>query len=190
MNSLISSDKKYIGQYLCIQDNDFSVRMFAKFYNLSIQNNNFTIDINRARNLIRMNKYKLHNKIYVNDLNSNNDVLKSIKPGSYMVYINDTKKLYILNKEEFDRFIYTNEYIRIKSSNFVLGIDDGLYFKNVKIIVASSLDTAKLIYRERYNIEENPICIGIEEDNRLNIYTDNTLISTAFEPDDKFLINV
>lgn len=182
MNSLISNDGEYIGQYLHIKDTEFSIRMFTKFYNLSIQNNNFYIDIDMTRDLIHMDKYNMYNKIYVNDpYDDNNNILKPLTIGSYMVFIQKTKKLYLFTKPEFKKFIKENKYKKSESTNFVIGIDNGIRFENVRIISANSLNIALEIYKQMYNNIDNPICIGTAKDNVLNLFINNDLISSTFD---------
>lgn len=173
MNSLITNDGKYIGQYLHIKDSEFSVRMFTKFYNLATQNDVFSIDKNTAKDLIHAGKYRMRpNKIYVNDPDSDKNVLKSLKIGDYMVFIQETNKLYIFNKDEFKKFMNNNNYKKDESITYVLGIDNGVEFKNMRVIVSNNLDNAINIYINRYHTEDKPVCIGIINNNKLNIFSD------------------
>ena len=172
MNSLITKNGDYVGQYLHIKDSDFSVRMFTKFYNLSTQNEAFSIDKTTAKDLIHTGKYYGDkNKIYVNDPDTDKNMLKALHVGDYAVFIQDIKELYIFNKEEFEEFIKTNEYTTDVSVTYVLGIDNGVEFTNMRVILANNLDNAKRIYMDRYKTSE-PICIGIFDRDHLVIYSD------------------
>lgn len=171
MNSIISTDDKYVGQYLHIKDNEFSFRMFTKFYNLATHDNNFMIDTDTVKDLIYTGKYYEPNKIYVNRPDSEESVLKSLNINDYMVFIQSTNKIYIFNKKEFDRFMNDNEFHSYKSTSFVLGIDNGIEFENLRIIVGNTLETAKEIYMNRYKCIE-PVCIGIMNNDHLEIYSD------------------
>lgn len=173
MNSLISKDGKYVGQYLHIKDSDFSVRMFTKFYNLATHDNDFSIDIATTKDLIHTGRYYIDrsNKIYVNNPENDNNILKSLNVGDYMVFIQATNKIYVFNAKEFNEFMVSNKYSKDVSITYVLGIDDGIKFNNMRVIVANNLENAKEIYMDRYNSEE-PICIGIMVDDHLNIITD------------------
>lgn len=168
MNSLIDKNGKYIGQFLYIRDTDFCIRMFTKFYNLATKDSKLSINLNIARDLIYINKM---NKIYVNNPYTENNSLKSINIGDYMVFIQDTHKIYLLSKDELKDFMDKNEYKRDKSTIFVLGIDNGIGFKNMHIIIANNLETAKNIYMNRFK-ESEPICIGIINGENLSIISD------------------
>lgn len=173
MNSLIDCDGKYIGQYLHIKDSEFSVRMFTKFYNLATHNDVFSIDKSTANDLIHSGKYKIRpNKIYVNDPNSDKNILKSLNVGDYMVFIQETSKLYIFNKDEFKKFMNNNNYSKDKSISYVLGINNGIGFNNMRVIVSNNLENAINIYINRYRTTETPICIGTIDRDKLNIYSD------------------
>lgn len=171
MNSLISDNGKYVGQYLHIRDSEFAIRMFAKFYNLANHNNNFLIDLNISKDLIHTARY-YKNKIYVNKPGSDELELKSPMVGGYMVFIQETEKVYIFNKDEFNKFMTENKYHEDVSIIYVLGIDNGVEFKNMRAIAANKLETAKYIYMNRYNETEDPICIGIMNKDHLEILTD------------------
>ena len=171
MHSIMSKDNKYVGQYLHIRDNEFSFRMFAKFYNLATNDNNFIIDTETARALIHTGKYYEPNKIYVNKPDSDESVLKNVNIDDYMVFIQYTNKIYIFNKKEFEQFMEKNEFHKDISTSFVLGIDNNIEFDNMKIIVGNTLETAKQIYMNRYKCGE-PVCIGIMNNDHLELYTD------------------
>lgn len=171
MHSIMSKDNKYVGQYLHIRDNEFSFRMFTKFYNLATNDNNFVIDIETAKDLIHTGKYYEPNKIYVNKPDSDESILKNINIDDYMVFIQYSNKIYIFNKEEFEKFMDNNEFHKDKSISFVLGMDNGIEFENMKIIVGNTLETAKQIYMNRYKCGE-PVCIGIMNNDHLELYTD------------------
>lgn len=175
MNSIITNDGKYIGLYLHIKDNGFSVKMFTKFYNLATQNNSYSIDSDIVKGLIHSRKYKLSNKInqiYVNDPNSDNNILKSINIDDYMVFIHETNKLYVFNKDEFIAFMNINKYNTDKAITYIFGIDNGIEFDNMHIITANCFDNAKNIYINRYKCNDEPVCIGIIENDHLIILTD------------------
>ena len=87
MNSIMSKDNKYVGQYLYIRDDEFSFRMFSKFYNLAAHNNEFMINKNIVKDLIHTGHFIEPNKIYVHTPGSEEAVLKSIKVHDYMVFI-------------------------------------------------------------------------------------------------------
>lgn len=173
MNSLITRDGKYIGQYLHIKDSEFSIRMFTKFYNLATHDNDFLIDPETTKDLIHTGKYSAKsNKIYTNDPYSEYTILKSLKIGDYMVFIQETNKIFILDETEFISFMSTNDYISAESVTYVLGIDNGVEFNNMRVIVGDSLNTAKDIYMKRFNLAEEPICIGVIEKDHLTILSD------------------
>lgn len=174
MNSIITNDGKYIGLYLHIKDNGFSVKMFTKFYKLATQNNPYSIDPDTIKRLIHSRKYKLSNKIsqiYVNDPTSDNNILKSINIDDYMIFIHETNKLYIFDKNEFMTFMNINKYNTDIAITYIFGIDNDVEFKNMHIITANSLENAKNIYMNRYQCDE-PICIGIVENDHLVILSD------------------
>lgn len=173
MNSLLDKDGKQAGLYLHIKDSEFSVKMFTKFYNLATQNHVLGIDSKTAKDLIHTGKYHKgkSNQIYVDDPNSDKNILKSINTGDYMVFMHGIKKLYIFNKVEFKKFMLNNEYTRDKAITYILGIDNGVEFKNMHMITANTLNNAKHIYTTRYKCEE-PICLGIVENDHLNILSD------------------
>lgn len=173
MNSIIAKDGKYKGLYLHIKDSDFSVKMFTKFYNLATQNDIFAIDSKTAKDLIHTGKYHMgkSSQIYVNDPNSDKNILKSVNIGDYMVFIQESRKLYIFNKNEFKKFMNSNNYTKDIAITYIFGIDNGVEFKNMHIITSNNLDNAKNIYMNRYNCEE-PVCIGIVENDHLNILSD------------------
>lgn len=174
MNTITTTDGKYIGLYLHIKDNDFSVKMFTKFYNLATQNNAYSINSDTVRDLIHTRRYGIRetiNQIYVNDPITNTNILKSINVGDYMIFIHDTKKLYILDEDEFNKFINKNDYSKNIATTYIFGINDGVKFKNMHMITSNSFENAKNIYMDRYNCEE-PVCIGIVENNQLTILGD------------------
>lgn len=173
MNSLINRNGEYVGQYLRIKDNEFSIKMFTKFYNLATHDNNFLINPSTTKDLIHIGKYFIKgNTIYANDLDNEYPVLKSLKIGDYMVFIQDSSKIYILNENEFKTFLYANNYESVNSIIYVLGIDNGVEFDNMRIIAANNLETAKNIYMKRYDLTDEPVCIGIIEKDHLNIISD------------------
>ena len=172
MNSLITKDGQYVGQYLHIKDSDFSVRMFTKLYNLATQNEAFSIDKSTAKDLIHTGKYYTDkNKIYVNEPGTDRNILKALNVGDYAVFMQEIRKIYIFNKEEFDNFMNENQYETDKSVTYVLGVDNGVEFKNMRVILANNLDNAKNIYMNRYKMSE-PVCIGIFNNDHLVIYSD------------------
>lgn len=173
MNSLITIDGKYIGQYLHIKDSEFSVRMFTKFYNLATHDSDFLINPDTTKDLLHTGKYfEKSNSIYANDPYSEYTVLKSLKIGDYMVFIQETNKIYILNEQEFNTFMTTNNYKSAESITYVLGMDNGVEFNNMRVIVGDNLETAKNIYMKRYNLATEPVCIGIMEKDHLTIFSD------------------
>ena len=171
MNSIISENDKYIGQYLHIKDTEFAVRMFTKFYNLATHDADFSIDLNTSKNLIHTGKYIKTNMLYVNIPDSDETVLKSLNIGDYMVFIQETNAIYLFNKDEFKKFMNKNNYHKDVSISYVLGIDNGIKFDNMRVIVGNTLDTAKDIYMRRFNCSE-PVCIGIMDNDHLEIYSD------------------
>ena len=173
MNSLINKDGKQAGLYLHIKDSEFAAKMFTKFYNLAAQNHELSIDSDTAKDLIHGGKYHKGktNQIYVDDPNSDSNILKSINTGDYMVFLHGIKKLYIFNKVEFKTFVLHNEYDKAKAITYILGIDDGIEFKNMHMITANTLENAKYIYTNRYKCE-TPICIGVVENDHLHIMSD------------------
>lgn len=179
MNTIITNDGEYIGQYLHIQDTEFAIRIFTKFYNLAVRSAEFAIDPSITENLILAGKYCDEcNKVYVNDLyNENNSVLKTVKIGSYLIFIQDSCKIYLLDKAEFAKFMDDNNYKSDISTAYILGIDCGVKFNNLRVISGNSLAIAKKIYMDRYNETEEPICIGIMSDGNFNIFTDKYKIT-------------
>lgn len=179
MNILVSNDGKYVGKYLHIQNNEQSIRMFAKIYNLAVQDDKFYLSYENAKDLLLMNSYNINNNIYANDVNTDEIIVTPIKFGCYIVFIDSTTKLYILSKSEFKKFIKKNGYKKETSTNFILAISDNDIFKNFRIITTNSLDNAKEIYKNRYN--SIPIFIGIEEDNYIYIPTDTEVLVLKIE---------
>src|SRR5699024_1688005 len=105
------------------------------------------------------------------------------------VYIDSTTKLYILTKSEFKKFIKDNKYRKETSTNFILAIDNGdEMFKNFRIITTDSLESAKNIFRTRYNTE--PVFIGIEEDNYIYIKTEKDTLVLKIEKGKEALFRV
>lgn len=186
MNSLLDNNNKYIGQYIKIDYSEHSIRVFTKLYNLSISDKKYHISIDTVRDLVNMNKYlKNDNSIYINDLKTGTTIFRPLKIGYVAFFSNITRKLYLVKEEEFDNFIDDNNYHKEITINFILGIEsisDG-YFKQVKVILANNLENAKNIYKNIYNIKEEPKFIGIEEDNYVYIPTDKQLISAKLDED-------
>lgn len=179
MNTIITSDGKYIGQYLHIQDTKFAIKIFTKFYNLAVQDVKFSIDTDITKDLILAGKYCDEcNKVYVNDLyDENNSVLKTVEIGNYLIFIQETSKIYILDKNEFTKFMEDNNYKSDVSIAYVLGMDNDIKFDNMKVITANTLSMAKKIYMDRYNEEKEPICIGIMNNGKFNIFSDKYKIT-------------
>ena len=172
MNSLIAKDGRYVGQYLHIKDSDFSIRMFTKFYNLATQEYSVGIDNETAKDLIHTSRYCTKtNKIYVNNANGIGYTLKSVNVGDFMVFIQETRKLFIFNQVEFMEYMEDNGYDSDISVTYILGVDNGVQFDNMRVIVANTLQNAKSIYMKRYNTVE-PVCIGTIEDGHLLIISD------------------
>lgn len=186
MNSLLNESNEYIGQYIHIKNNEYTVRIFTRLYNLSIGDKNYFIDTKVVKELLDMSKYKVHDaNIYVNDPQNDQTILKPLTLGSYAVYIVPTKKLYLLSKQEFKKFIKNNKYKKEVTINFVLGIEDteNQQFKMLNIIQANSLKNAKYVYKKRYNTDKDPVFIGIEEDKYLYIPTDKQVLISKMEQD-------
>lgn len=187
MHSLVNKYRECIGQFIQIENDDYSARVFTKFYNLSMSDKRYNLNINTIKDLINMSKYHLENDntVYVNDLKTNNTILKPLNIGYYAVFISINKKLYLLSEEEFEDFIRENEYHKEITINFILGIENSQeqHFTNVKVVLANTLDNAKEIYKLRYNIEEIPKFIGIEENGYIYIPTDKQVISAKLEQD-------
>lgn len=187
MHSLVNKYRECIGQFIKIENDDYSARVFTKFYNLSMSDKRYNLNINTIKDLINMSKYHLENDntVYVNDLKTNNTILKPLNIGYYAVFISINKKLYLLSEEEFEDFIRENEYHKEITINFILGIENSQeqHFTNVKVVLANTLDNAKEIYKLRYNIEEIPKFIGIEENGYIYIPTDKQVISAKLEQD-------
>lgn len=173
MNSLIDKDNNYIGQCLYIKDKKASAKMFTKFYNLFVKNKEYCINAEAAKHLIHSSKFGINdiNKIYVSDINTGEDILKSIHIGDYAIFINETENIFILNENEFYSFMHKNEYRRTDSIAYVLGVDNGVEFKSMHIISANNLETAKEIYEKRFNLN-SPVCIGTIVDDHLTIKSD------------------
>lgn len=187
MHSLVDKDDKYIGQFLKIQNNNYSARVFTKFYNLTISDKAYNIDVSTVKDLINMSKYHLchDNTVYVNDIKTNNTILRPLNIGYYAVFLSIYKKLYLLTEEEFKSFMKNNNYHEEVTINFILGIEniEEEHLSNVKVVLANTLTNAKEIYKSRYNIDETPKFIGIEEDNYIYIPTDKQVISAKLEHD-------
>lgn len=189
MHSLVSKDGKYVGKYLRIKNTKQSIRMFAKIYNLAVQDDRFYLTYNNAKDLLLMNMYNLDNNIYANDVNTDEIIFRPVNFGNYIVYIDSTTKLYILTKSEFKKFIKDNKYRKETSTNFILAIDNGdEMFKNFRIITTDSLESAKNIFRTRYNTE--PVFIGIEEDNYIYIKTEKDTLVLKIEKGKEALFRV
>lgn len=183
MNSILDKDGKYIGHYLHLENNKYCARDFTKYYNLSVQDDNFSITLSSVKDLLNMSKYGISNNIYVNDIKTHQTVIKPLNVGMVMVYITSLKELYLLTEEELDNFLEDNNYISDISINYVLGIPIEHKFKNVRIVVSDSLEHAQKIYKRRYNETEEPICIGIEDDRYLYIPTDEQVLVLKMEQD-------
>lgn len=173
MNSIVTNEGKCIGLYLHIKDSEFAIKMFTKFYNLSLSNKNYKITVDTAKDLIHVNRYKISksNQIYVNDPENGNDILKSINVGDFMVFVHETRHIYVFNKSEFKRFMNENGYIKDIATTYILGIDNDIKFDNMHMITADNLENAKTIYMNRYECD-SPVCIGVVENDHLNIFSD------------------
>lgn len=173
MNSIITNDGKCAGLYLHIKDSEFAIKMFTKFYNLSLSNKEYKITVDTAKDLIHVNRYNISksNQIYVNDPETGHNILKSVNVGDYMIFVHETRHIYVFNKSEFKAFMNNNNYTKDLAVTYILGIDSGIEFKNMHMITANSLENAIDIYMVRYFCER-PVCIGIVEDDHLNIFSD------------------
>lgn len=188
MHSLISKNGEYVGKYLRVKNTERSINLFTKIYNLAVENPEFYLTYDDAKDLLLSNTYDLYNNIYANDVKTDEIIFTTVKFGSYVVFIDSTRKLYILSGSEFKKFVRDNKYKKETSNNFILAIDDGDKFKNFRIISTDSLEDAKTIFRLRYNIE--PIFIGMEEDNYIYIKTDTDELVLKIEKGKDLLFRV
>lgn len=184
MHIILDNNGNYVGEYLRIKDDKYTVKMFTKYYNMFINDSDFFITAEEVKNLLRMSKYNItDNNIYINDINSGQLIFKSLSIGLNMVWIAKTKKLYLLNEKELKEFIDNNIYKSETSISYVFGLPDIYKFKNVGVIVSNNITNAKEIYKEMYSIEEDPIFIGFKEDDYLYISLDSKSIAALLDDD-------
>lgn len=175
MYSIVDNKGKCVGQYIFIKDDKYSTRLFTRFYNMCInKEDHITEDV--VQDLIRMNKYDLENSIHIYDLQTDIITLKQLEVGSVMIYMNEKNRLYLASEDELDKLLEDNNYTTIKSIAYVLGIPDVHGFKLVRPISSNNLENAKRVYKKRYNIEQDPIFIGIKEFGHLYISLNNHLL--------------
>lgn len=180
MHSIIDKDNKDIGGYIVISDDNYSSRIFTRFYNMCINEHKDPISIDTIRDMIKMCKYDLEeNIIPIYDLISNDIELKNLKPGSVMIYINKTNKLYLATIDELDRYLKDNNYTSILSVNYVIGIptSDGKFI-NVRPVTSNNATNAILDYKYRYNPDKEPVIVGVKEYNSLYISLNDHVLIT------------
>lgn len=165
MYSIKNKEKKCIGQYIYIRNTKYSIKVLTRFYNLFINHikNGFPISEHTIGDLIKMSRYNLQSTIRAYDLSSNSIDLKHLKIGNVAIYLHEGDKLYIVSENELKDFLQTNNYTSELSMTYIIGIQDEYKFKNVIPILASSVNDAKEIYKNKLNSNETPICIGIKE---------------------------
>lgn len=185
MHSIINSQEKCIGQYLIIEDDTYTTRLFARFYNMCITSKDEApITEEDVINAIKMKKYNLQNNIHIYDLKTDNICLKQLKIGLAMVYLNEKNRLYLATEEELEYFLCDNNYKTIESTTYVLGIPDIYKFKNVRPISSNNINNAINVYKKRYNIKEDPVLIGIKMHESLYInLNDHILVAEVDEND-------
>lgn len=182
MHIILDNNGKYIGEYLRIKNDKYTVKMFTKYYNMFIEDPNFFITPKDVKNLLRMSRYNItDNNIYINDIESGQLIFRSLDIGLNMVWIDKSKKLYLLTEKELHDFINNNTYKSETSINYVFGIADTYKFKNVEVIASNDISNAKNIYKNMYSTEEDPVFIGFQEDNYLYITLDTKSISAVLD---------
>ena len=185
MHSIIDKYDNHIGIYIAIKDDEYSSRIFTRFYNMCIYNRLDNINEQTVRDLIKMDKYDLDNSIPVYDLKNNNIVLSRLKAGLYMIFMYKENKLYLSTEEELKQFLSKNNYTSSQTINYVIGIptSDGKFIK-VRPIASNNVKNAKEVYKNRYNIMEDPIIIGIKELSTFHINLNDHDLSAKIDEDD------
>lgn len=183
MYSIKNNEEKCIGQYIYIRNNKYSIKVLTKFYNLFINHikDAFPISEHTIRDLIKMNKYNLENTIRVYDLSTNTITLKELKIGHVAIYLHNEDKMYIVSEDELHDFLETNNYTSELSMTYIIGIQDEYKFKKVRPILASNVNNAKEIYKEKFNINEEPVCIGVKEYGILYINLNGYLVEADID---------